>query len=203
MGVTMNNEIGRLMRHHCRRIPSHDDARQMVRDYKAGDVTAKERLVLGNMPLVGDMLQRCGVPSQLMDDAFDEGVIGLMLAVEKYDPDHPSQASFGTVAHWWVYQAVSRFMRLEKRRMVREGVADFVDAFQRKCQETYEQDFTDVDGPDVLPLLLTLTKRERLAMTCVTEGLTMKEVGEQMGVTRERVRQLRNKALDKLRGMVR
>ena len=83
-----------------------------------------DRLIIGNMPLVHRIVQRWNIHPDLQDDAFEEGMIGLMRAVEEYDPDHESGAGFSTIAYWWVLQGVSAMMRRERSRQGHETTVD-------------------------------------------------------------------------------
>jgi len=179
----------------CPGIPSGAEARQLSRDWKAGDWAAREALIVGNMPMVAAIIERMRVPERLVDDAFEEGMIGLMRAVDKYDADHPSHAVFCTVAVHWVRQAIQQMMRKDIRRTQRETGLTGVEV---EIEEVIVPPSVDVE-----PMLRRLSKRERHAMRSVTDGLKLREVAEEMAVTKERVRQIRNRAIDKLRGMVR
>lgn len=192
----MTNNIN-LCLEFCKGIPSGDEARQLARDYKAGDQSARDRLITGNLPMVSRLIRSFRAPENLMDDAFSEGALGLMHAVEVYDPDDPRGAGFSTVAYWWVMHKIQALLKREVRHHERETTVGF--DIEIEC----EHDFTtDVD---TLPpmLLASLSRRERLALKNVTEDVKMSEIAVEMGVTRERVRQIRNRAIDKLRGVVR
>src|SRR5262249_29233659 len=70
--------------------------------------TARDRMVLANLRLVRFAIQNMGRPVKFLDswDLFQEGVIGLMRAVEKFDPELGLR--FSTYALWWIRQAIFR-----------------------------------------------------------------------------------------------
>ena len=83
---------------------------------------ARERLVLANLRLVPWVIQRRGLQKRSLgldaSDLWQEGVIGLMRAAEKFDPD---RGAFSTYATWWIRQAVERSIDV-KGRLVRQPV---------------------------------------------------------------------------------
>lgn len=191
----MNQNITQVLKS-CDGIPSGAEARQLARDYKAGDQSAKERLITGNLPMISQLIERFRVPPWLMDDAFSEGVLGLIRAVEEYDPDHVSGSAFCTVAYWWVMHHIQQLLRREISHHNHEMTVGFgVDVEVMHDFATSEENH--------LPLLATLSRRERQAMENVTGSVSMNQIAQEMGVSKQRVQQIKARALDKLRGMVR
>ena len=180
----------------CTAMPSAADARRLILEYRAGDESARDALITGNLPMVIRLIKSFRVPKELQDDAFSEGVIGLMRAVEVYDPDHPSKSCFATIAYYWIMQRIQRLLRRSFKHIQHEtpiGIDIIVEI---------EHEFL-VDSVDTEPLLARLNRRERKALEHVTMDSTLEILSGEMGISRERVRQIRNRALDKLRRMMR
>ncbi len=83
---------------------------------KAGDVRARQRLIEKNLRLVVSVAKKYRGMGLPFEDLIQEGNIGLMKAVEKYDPDRGWR--FSTYATWWVRQAVQRAVA-DKGRTIR------------------------------------------------------------------------------------
>jgi RNA polymerase sigma factor (sigma-70 family) len=155
---------------------------------------AKERLVLAYLRIVPDVVSPYTGRMPFMD-LVQEGNVGLVRAAENYDPSHGTFAAFA--ARWVrrsVVRAIAAGLRAEApdagswsdgtptaeqsvlRRRVRQALAH-LDSFETRV---LEMRFGLVDG----------TVR------------TLEEISRRLGVTRERVQQILNEALVRLRDVV-
>jgi RNA polymerase primary sigma factor len=67
---------------------------------------AREALIMRNLPLVVSVVGRFRNTELECDDLIQEGIVGLLKAAEKYDPQRGTR--FGTLAVWWIRQSIGR-----------------------------------------------------------------------------------------------
>jgi RNA polymerase primary sigma factor len=98
---------------------THQEEIDLSNRAKAGDKSARARLIEKNLRLVVSVAKKYRGYGLPFEDLIQEGNIGLMKAVEKFDPDRGFR--FSTYATWWVRQAVQRAVA-DKGRTIRVPV---------------------------------------------------------------------------------
>lgn len=244
------------------------DEVELAAKIQAGDEKAREKMIKANLRLVVKIAQDYSNYGLPLVDLISEGNIGLMKAVERFDPEKGGKLS--TYAAWWIKQAIKRALanqsktirlpvhmvdKIAKMRRVAtalqeelgrepsdEEIADELGLPQRKISllRRASQRPTSLDAPvgdddkasfgeiigderavnpmeeldnkslqgDLEGLLELLDEREhkiidaRFGLNGATP-MTLEEVGREFGVTRERIRQLQNAALTKMKKALR
>lgn len=169
-------------------------------------VDVKNKIVQSNLRLVVSIAKRHLAPHDDFFGLISDGNMSLIRAAEKFDYSRGNK--FSTYASWAIMKNFARtipdeFKHQDRFRTSSEEVFDFqqdqrADNFALEIDQAVRTD-------QIQKILHTLDQREqqiivrRFGLDHRFEPLTLKEVGEAMGVTKERVRQLEARALTKLR----
>src|SRR5215204_4097812 len=133
------------------KLLTHAEEIDLSKRAKAGDKGARQRLIEKNLRLTVSVARKYRGQGLPFEDLIQEGNIGLMTAVEKFDPEKGNR--FSTYATWWIRQSIQRALgdkgreiRLpahmnEKLRKVRKAQGELVAEIHREptLQETADR----------------------------------------------------------------
>lgn len=119
--MEMQDGIGDFLQKHAqRRILGRNEVIRLIKRMRDGDKRALDKLFTHNILLVQKVVKQQLGAYQLQhlkeSDLFQEGCLGLLTAIEKYDPEQGTALS--TYATWWIRQRVRRAIH-DKDRLIR------------------------------------------------------------------------------------
>jgi len=240
-----------------------DEEKELAHKIAAGDDQARDRMVRANLRLVVNIARGYVGKGLALQDLIEEGNLGLLRAVEGFDPAVGTR--FSTYASYWIKQSIKRaLVNTAKPIRIPAYMVELLFKWRRTSAELQEQ-FGRTPTPEEIAKVLEIPKKKlaivkkaikvynlvpqtdqpengwslgemlmderarapdvemveaddlRMVMNRLDEmdkreaavlrmrfGLndsppkTLKEIGESLGLTRERVRQIENEALGKL-----
>jgi len=146
------------------RVPllSAEEEVELAKRMQENDEAAKKRLSEANLRLVVSIAKRYVGRGMLFLDLIQEGNLGLMKAVEKFD--YQKGFKFSTYATWWIRQSITRAIA-DQARTIRIPV-------------------------HMVETINKLTRVQRLLLQELGREPTPAEIAEKMGVTEERVHEI-------------
>jgi RNA polymerase primary sigma factor len=122
------------------KLLTHQEEIDLSKRAKKGDKAARNRLIEKNLTLVVSVAKKSRGRGLPFEDLIQEGNIGLMRAVEKFDSDRGFR--FSTYATWWIRQAVQRAVA-DKGRTIR--IPAHVGEKMRKMARTYNELWAELE----------------------------------------------------------
>lgn len=199
-----------------RRYPplGREEERALAARVRKGDASAREKLVRHNLALVLAVVRKLSRGTVRLEDLVQEGNLGLLRAVEKFDPK--AGVRFATYAAWWIRAYTWKYVK-EARSAVRpkSGTVAQPDLSLDAPLGDEDEDTSFLErledegpGPEASAAASEDDRRVRESLGAVRRRLgelgwdivhnrlerdhpeTLEEIGNRWGISRERVRQV-------------
>jgi RNA polymerase sigma factor (sigma-70 family) len=186
-------------------IVTNDEILAVVEAWRGADCPKKKRRLGGEVvSSLGFLIQSRLKPHRgaaFYDDLFQEGRLGVMRALEDFDPERGK--NFFKFAKWHIQTRIRRYLLREMRRketpVAEPRPAD--DMIAEGADDRMER----LEGQHVLMGALDFLPDKDRRVIFMRFGLdgsgpqTCQQVGQQLGISRQRVQQIESKALKSLR----
>ena len=168
-GVQIDDPV-RMYLKEIGRVPllSPEEEKELAERMAVGDEEAKNKLVEANLRLVVSIAKRYVGKGMFFLDLIQEGNIGLMKAVDKFD--YEKGFKFSTYATWWIRQAITRAIA-DQARTIRIPV-------------------------HMVETIHKVSRYSRQMLQELGREATAEEIGEKMGMSAEKVREIMKIAQD-------
>lgn len=207
-----------------RRYPllTQEEERQLAQRYRKGDLAAGQKLVHSNLRFVVKVSQKYFESGHSYLEIVQEGNLGLMKAVPRFDPDRGVQFIYYAV--WWIDASIKDFIRrgFKVRTGTLKHAKDLLSLDETIADDPRETDrwvdyLTDdsdleaqYSGSEVSRQVSTLFKQGFTTLNQREAYIlhkrfysdpptTLMEIGSQLGLSQERVRQLQVRSLQKMK----
>lgn len=180
-------------------------ARQME-DCLEQAATIKSLLTRSNLRLVVSIAKRHLKPGANFFELVSDGNMSLIRAIEKFDYSRGNK--FSTYASWAIMKNYARSVPAEYTKLdrFRTGYDELFGSVHEGRGTAFSDELVNKAQRDAISeILRELNGRERKVIACRfglsqgTEPETLEQVGSRMGVTKERIRQIEVRALERMR----
>ncbi len=160
-----------------------EEERQLSRRVREhSDPNARERMIHANLRLVVKIAKEYRNPGMTLGDLVAEGNLGLIRAVEEFDPD--AGVRFSTYAAWWIKQAI-------KRAMINAGQPIHIPAYLVKLITKWRRTARDLEArfgrPATVEEMAGKLKISRKKAGIIQQGLLAVTAPSQMGADETQV----------------
>jgi len=195
---------------------------------------ARQKMITSNLRLVIYCVNKVKVPERHRCELIQEGNMGLMIAVERFDPEHGTK--FSTYAIWWIKQRIRKAMptlnevgrlpqhiwdkfwrnqrtgeataKAEDLKKAESFLTGILEVDESSCK-VQSDTFDEVAQQDLIRHILEIVDclycdrtREIILMRFgvdVEAPMTLEQIGQRLGITKERVRQIEAEGLEEIR----
>ncbi|MEA4823773.1 MAG: RNA polymerase sporulation sigma factor SigG [Clostridiaceae bacterium] len=155
------------------RVLTNDEIYALLRRLRAGDLSARDELVCGNLRLVLSVIQRFSNRGEMLDDLFQVGCIGLIKSIDNFNLE--LEVKFSTYAVPMIIGEVRRYLRDHSMVRVSRSLRDM--AYRAmQAREHYMAEHSKEPTIDELARLIGVGREEVVfALDAVTDPVSLYE----------------------------
>lgn len=204
---------------------SREKEKELLIKAKDGDLKAQNEILTSNLRFVFNIASRYKGNGAAISDLISEGNLGLVKAIQKFDTS--KDVKFISYAVWWIRNAMQEFIKkrqaslnIEKEEEIlnkplfSKGIPDSEDEWIERRdvvlsdEEDEEKRELHKNQRKVIDTLMSkLCGREKAIIEKYygiygNKSKNLEELGKELGITKERVRQIKEQGLKKLRSEI-
>ena len=204
---------------------SREKERELLIKAKNGDLKAQNEILTANIRFVFNIASRYKGNGAAISDLISEGNLGLIKAMQKFDLS--KDVKFISYAVWWVRNAMQEFIKKRQASLnfekedktlstplVSNGIPDSEDerVERREVMLSNEEDEAKQElhknQRRIIDALMSKLQGREKKIVIEYYGIdgkkskNLEELGKELGITKERVRQIKQVALNKLRSEI-
>lgn len=200
---------------------SKEDEFELFKQYKSGSLAARDKIIKANLKFAFSVAKKYSGRGVAMEDLVSEANLGLLHAIDKYDPSLGYK--FFSYAVWWIKRYVMESVNKKSNMMKDENVLD-EDVNTKKCgpladpedervtlveacmeDVTEDEELEEMENKRMtVSLMKALDKKETHVIKKLygmdgSSEAPLRELSKEMGISIERVRQIKKSAIGKMR----
>lgn len=204
---------------------SREKEKELLIKAKNGDLNAQNEILTSNLRFVFNIAKRYKGNGAAISDLISEGNLGLVKAIQKFDPE--KDVKFISYAVWWVRNSMQEFIKKKQLSMSIEKDEETLN-IPISSNKLYDSEDEWVEKKDTMlsneedeekrelhknqrriidKLMSKLEGREKYIVEQYYgidggKGKNLEELGKELKITKERVRQIKQGSLKKLRSEI-
>lgn len=139
----------------------------------AGDRQARDRLISGNLRLVLSVIQRFAGRGENLDDLFQVGVVGLIKAIDNFDPTH--QVKFSTYGVPMIAGEIRRYLRDNSSLRVSRSMRDTAYRVLQVREKLMAEEGREPDVDEIAKALCLQRSEVVFAMDAICDPVSLYE----------------------------
>ena len=150
---------------------TEDEKQELLRKTREGDKEARERLILGNLRLVLSVVGRFNTKRDSADDLFQVGCVGLIKAIDNFNPDFAVR--FSTYAVPMIIGELRRYQRDNNVVRVSRGIRDLAYRALQIKEEVSRTEGREATIPEIANGLGVTERAVGEAMEAIVEPVSL------------------------------